>query len=91
MGWLSDYAKAKSIEVDMKPINLRRTIVAELWKPQTRIVYREWIDAITTEASDKLNDWENDFIDKMADYLFHHDLSENQAKKLEEIYVKYTS
>lgn len=70
--------------------NLRRTIVAPIWKPQTRVVYREWIDAIT-EKGDKLSDWENLFLDTMAEKLFHKDLSQKQAEKLEELYVRYTS
>lgn len=71
--------------------NLRRTIVAEIWKPQIRQVYRDWIDAITTEASDKLSDWETNFLDNLSEKLFHYDLSQKQAEKLEELYVKYTN
>ena len=66
--------------------------MAEMWKPQDISVYRGWIAAITDEASDKLNDWETNFIASLDERLtLGRNLTEYQAEKLEEVYVKHTS
>jgi hypothetical protein len=67
-------------------------MMAELWRQQPIEVYQGWLEAIESEASDKLNDWETQFIGSMQTKLLKgHNLTEFQAKKLEEVYVKYTS
>lgn len=53
-----------------------------------------WLEAILTEYSDKLNEWETNFVNDM-DIKFqnsHHagfELSQAQLDKLEQIYNKY--
>ena len=67
-------------------------IMAKIWTPQPIEVYRSWVDAIAREASDDLNDWETKFVDDMDTRLTQlTNLTEGQADKLEQIYVKYTS
>lgn len=54
-------------------------------------LWRYWLDTVTTEASDKLNDWENYFIDSISLQLYGRGtLSEKQVEILERIYAKYT-
>lgn len=54
--------------------------------------FRRWVDAIKDEASDKLNDWELNFIDSIDRQLgAGRDLSERQIEKLETIYAEKTS
>ncbi len=66
--------------------------MAEIWKPQPIEIYQSWVDAIVSEASDDLNDWENKFIDNIQIRLnFGNQLTEEQAKKLESIYSEKTS
>lgn len=66
--------------------------MAEIWKPQPIEVYRSWIDAILSEASDRLNDWETKFIESVDERTtLMMQLSQGQAEKLEQIYAKYTS
>jgi len=65
--------------------------MAEIWKPRSKEVLQHWIDTILDESSDKLNDWENSFVDNMNHILFMGQLTEAQENKLEELYVKYTS
>jgi hypothetical protein len=66
--------------------------MSKIWTPQPIEVYRSWVDAITSEASDKLNDWETNFVNDMDDRLsMMRNLTEGQAEKLESIYAKYTS
>jgi hypothetical protein len=66
--------------------------MAKIWTPQPIEVYRSWVDAITSEASDKLNDWETNFVNDMDERLsLLRQLTEGQAEKLESIYAKYTS
>lgn len=62
-----------------------------VWKPQPIEVYKDWIDSIETEASDRLNDWESTFVSNIRERLLYGPLTEAQADKLESIYVKYTS
>ena len=66
--------------------------MAEVWKPQSPVVHREWLAAITLEASDKLNDWETNFISSIEDKLDRGlKLSRNEEQKLEQIYATNTS
>lgn len=66
--------------------------MAEIWHPQTIEIYKSWIDAIESEASDKLNDWEQKFIGSIQTRLLKgNNLTEFQAEKLEQIYVAHTS
>lgn len=65
------------------------------WTPQSIEVYRSWVDAILSEASDELTVWETNFINDMDEKLtlyagFGRNLSEKQAETLEGIYAKYT-
>lgn len=66
--------------------------MSKMWKPQPIEVYKDWLLDILVEASDNLNDWESSFI---ANLQMRVDcglnLSQSQAEKLEQIYVKYTS
>lgn len=71
---------------------LKEFSMAEIWRPQEIDIYKYWIDMIKSEASDKLNSWEIDFINSLDSRLERNiNLTENQANKLESIYVKYTS
>lgn len=66
--------------------------MAEIWKPQPIEVYKQWYDAIEQEASDRLTDWESRFVSDIGNRLAYGNLpTQNQAEKLEQIYVKYTS
>jgi hypothetical protein len=66
--------------------------MTKIWQAQPIDVYKTWLVAITEEASDKLNNWELNFLDSIANRLMaSRNLTEFQAQKLEEIYVKYTS
>jgi hypothetical protein len=63
----------------------------EIWKPQSIDVYKDWLVSILIEATDKLNDWELSFITNIDMRLGNGiQLTETQAEKLEQIYVKYT-
>lgn len=64
--------------------------MAEVWKPQAREVYKEWISSIMIEASDELTSWEVNFITSIEEQLSYRDLSQAQAETLEKIYVKRT-
>lgn len=65
--------------------------MAEIWKPQTIEIYKSWIDAIENEASDNLNDWEQKFVGSLQTRLLKgNNLTQLQAEKLEEMYVKHT-
>ncbi len=66
--------------------------MAQIWYPQDKKVYLSWIEAITTESSEELNDWEEKFIESIGTRLLTgKDLTEPMASKLEEIYVKHTN
>ena len=66
--------------------------MSEMWKPQSISVLRQWLRDIETEASDKLNDWENSFISQITLRLDQgYQLTKAQEDKLEQIYVKHTS
>jgi len=65
--------------------------MSEIWKPQSIEVYRGWTDAILSEASEQLTDWEAKFVSDMDDRLsMLASLTQAQAEKLETIYAKYT-
>jgi hypothetical protein len=66
--------------------------MAPIWKPQPFEVLNHWLDAILSEASDELNDWETKFVDDMMIRVANKwALSQTQEEKLEQIYAKYTS
>lgn len=65
--------------------------MAEIWKPQPKETYESWCDALYNEASEKLSDWEIDFITSIKNQLQYRDLSEKQANILERIYAEKTS
>lgn len=65
--------------------------MAKIWQPQPRETYKQWIDDILEEASDKLTDWEEKFIESISSRLAYENLTQPQAESLEKIYVKYTS
>ena len=65
--------------------------MAEMWHPQTIEVYRSWVDAVIDEATDRLSDWELNFINDIDDRLSGlRQLTQKQAEVLENIYAKYT-
>ena len=67
-------------------------MMAEIWKPHPSKVYLQWIRTISEESLDDLNEWEHGFIVNVQQRLnVNLTLTEEQANKLEEIYVKYTS
>lgn len=69
--------------------------MALIWKPQSNLVYQDWIDRIIADSQascKELSDWENKFIDSMNNrIIMKQPISELMAKKLEEIYVKYSN
>ena len=66
--------------------------MAKIWKPQSWEVIEQWLKAINEEASDKLTDWEIDFIDSINTRVANRwTLTENQEKRLEKIYAEKTS
>lgn len=65
--------------------------MAEKWKPTEPEVLQSWIDALEDECSDELSDWENSFVNDMANRLMRGStLTQSQEEKLEEIYAKKT-
>jgi hypothetical protein len=65
--------------------------MAKIWTPQEIEVYRTWVRALYEEASDKLSDWENSFVDNIGTQLLsNRNLTEAQAEKLEQVYAKHT-
>lgn len=63
-----------------------------MWKPLTRETYELWVNAVFDEASDKLTDWETNFMENMRNQLdYNSNLSKAQSDTLERIYTKYTS
>ena len=66
--------------------------MAEIWKPQSPETIRYWWETIVEEAQDKLNDWESKFIsDLEIKVMSGRTLTENQEKKLEQIYAEKTA
>jgi hypothetical protein len=65
--------------------------MAEIWKPLDIQVYKDWVSAILTEASDSLSDWESGFVDSIEGQLNRgRILSQKQAEILERIYSEKT-
>lgn len=63
--------------------------MSEIWKPLDIIVYQNWIGAILHEVQFSLNQWEKDFITSLYHRLDKgNNLSQAQAAKLEDIYVR---
>lgn len=69
--------------------------MSEIWKPQFNNVYKDWITMIITDSQSsckELTDWEQKFLDSMWIRLtLDQEVSQLQADKLEQIYVKYTN
>lgn len=66
--------------------------MAEQWKHPSFQTLEGWLEAIRTEASDKLNDWETNFIEDMTIKITNKwYLTESQVNKLESIYAEKTS
>ena len=63
--------------------------MAAIWKPRDREVYLSWIKAII-EQDVELNEWDNTFITSIFTKLQKFNLTELQAKKLEDIYAERT-
>jgi hypothetical protein len=65
--------------------------MSEIKQPIDRITLQEWIDAIVSEASDELTNWEISFIDNIQEQLNRYGrLSEKQEEILERIYAEKT-
>ncbi len=63
-----------------------------MWKPHPNKVYQQWISTIADDHLDDLNEWEHGFVVVVQQRLnVSMSPTEDQASKLEEIYVKYTS
>lgn len=59
------------------------------WTPLSVEVYQSWVEAIETEASDKLTSWESDFVADISILLERNRaLSKSQAEVLERIYAE---
>lgn len=66
--------------------------MAKIWQPQPTEVLQSWINAITEEASDQLNDWETKFVEDMQVRVLNGwPLTQAQEQKLESIYADKTS
>lgn len=66
--------------------------MAKIWEPQSIEVYQAWVDAISSEASDRITSWEIDFIDSIDSQLKgKRNLTERQAEILERIYTENTN
>ena len=63
-----------------------------IWKAQPKEVIQQWIDALLTEASDNLTDWEEQFIESCQKGLNKYgSLTEKMQDTLEKIYAEKTS
>lgn len=66
--------------------------MAAIWQPKDKDTLLYWISTIENEASDKLTDWESNFIESINRQLaYKGELSEQQEKILERIYAEKTS
>jgi hypothetical protein len=66
--------------------------MAEMWKPKSPEILKQWITDVVEEASDRLTVWEMKFISDMEVRVNNgQQLTEQQEKKLEEIYADKTS
>lgn len=65
--------------------------MGKVWKPADIDTLRHWVTTIIDEASDELDDWENQFITDIQIRIANNwKLTETQEKKLEEIYANRT-
>lgn len=65
--------------------------MSEIWKPQNKLVYENWIAILIAEAQDEMSDWEIKFIESIGLRLLSgKNLTEGQASKLESIYCEKT-
>jgi hypothetical protein len=65
--------------------------MAKVWEPKDPDTLRKWLEAILMEASDKLNEWELNFLNNIETVLDHRQrLSQAQEEKLEAIYAAKT-
>jgi uncharacterized protein YmfQ (DUF2313 family) len=66
--------------------------MSKLWEPKDSETLKYWLDSIETEASDKLTDWENSFIESIWSRIkAGYTLSQKQEEILERIYAEKTS
>ena len=69
--------------------------MAQIWKPQSDLVYENWIDRIIADSANdmkELSNWELQFIHSIQNRLrMKQPMTELIANKLEEIYVKYSN
>lgn len=66
--------------------------MAPIWKPTDPEVLKSWVEAIETEASERLNSWEINFVESISSQLrAGRILSEKQEKILERIYAEKTN
>lgn len=66
--------------------------MAAIWQPKDPDTLRKWLEAILMEASDNLNSWELEFLNKIETMLDNRwKLSQGQEEKLEQIYAAKTS
>ena len=76
-------------------LNKEKNIMVPIWKPQSDLVYENWIDRIIADSANdmkELSDWELQFIHSIQNRLrMKQSMTELIANKLEEIYVKYSS
>ncbi len=62
--------------------------MAAQWKQKDKKVYEDWIKQIG-DNTEKLNDWENSFVESVSDQLDRKGfISEKQEEILERIYCK---
>jgi hypothetical protein len=64
--------------------------MAELWKPKSKEVLQDWIDALV-DSSDELTSWEMNFVDSIQTSLHKYgSLTQPQETTLERIYAEKT-
>lgn len=65
--------------------------MSKIWQPKDNSTLKDWFDTICDEASDKLTEWETNFIDSIQ-YRINGglNLSERQEQTLERIYAEKT-
>jgi len=65
--------------------------MAPIWKPQTNETHKHWLTVILNESTNKLTDWENNFIDSIHDRIIAgQTLSQKQEEILDRIYTEKT-
>lgn len=66
--------------------------MSEIWKSQPIEVLQHWIESLEMEASERMTDWELNFVESVSNQLsMFGKLSQKQQEILERLYVKYTS